>query len=75
MHLDKRVSNFVTSPRERNVFPIVKLLKGTIEDERRMNFNALETALATAMKELPRLPPVPCLTNKNVLVGVGRCHM
>ena len=74
MHLDKRVCNFVTSPRERNVFPIVKLLKGTIEDERRMNFNALETALATAMKELPRPSPVPCLTNKNVLLSVGRGH-
>ena len=75
MDLDRRLSQFVTSPRERNVFPIVRLLKRTIEDERNMNFNALETALAAAMKELPRLPPVPCLTNKNVLVGVGRCHM
>ena len=56
------------------MFPIVKLLKGTIEDERRMNFNALETALATAMKELPRPSPVPCLTNKNVLLSVGRGH-
>ncbi len=56
------------------MFPIVTLLKGTIEYERRMNFNALETALATAMKELPRPSPVPCLTNKNVLVSVGRSH-
>ncbi len=75
MELDRRLSQFNLSPRERNVFPIVRLLKRTIEDERQMNFNALETALAAAMKELPRPPPVPCLNNKKVLVGVGRCHM
>ncbi len=75
MDLDKRVSNFFTSPRERTVFPIVKLLKRTIEDERHMNFNALETALAAAITELPKPIPVPCLTNKKVLVGNGRCNM
>ena len=75
MDLDKRVSNFFTSPRERTVFPIVKLLKRTIEDERLMNFDALETALAAAMTELPKPIPVPCLANKNVLVGNGRCIM
>ena len=68
------MSNFVISPRERKVFPIVKLLKRTIEDERYMNFDAMETALVAAMKELPRPPPVPCLTNKKVLVGTRRCH-
>ena len=73
--LDKRVSNFVTSPRERTVLPIVKLLKRTIDDERHMNFDALETALAAAMTELPKPIPVPCLTNKKVFVGNGRCHM
>ena len=72
--LDKRLSNFVTSPRERTVFPIVKLLKRTIEDERQMNFDALETALAAAMTELPRPIPVPCLTSKKGLVSVGRGH-
>ena len=54
------------------MFPIVKLLKRTIEDERLMNFDALETALAAAMTELPKPIPVPCLANKNVLVGNGR---
>jgi hypothetical protein len=70
--LEKRVSNFVTSPRELTVFPIVKLLKRTIEDERQMNFDALETALAAAMTKLPRRIPVPCLTCKKVFVGIGR---
>ncbi len=73
--LDKRVSNFVTSPRERTVFPIVKLLKRTIEDERHMNFDALETALAAAMTELPMPIPVPCLSKKKVFVNNGRCNM
>ena len=56
------------------MWPIVKLLKRTIEDERHMDFNALETALVTSMKEIPRPPPVPVLTNSKVLVGVGRAH-
>jgi hypothetical protein len=73
--LDKRVSKFFMSPRERTVFPIVKLLKRTIEDERHMNFDALETALAAAMTELPKPIPVPCLTNKKVFVGIRRCSM
>ena len=72
--LDKRVSIFVTSPRELTVFPIVKLLKRTIEDERQMNFDALETALAAAITKLPRPTPVPYLTSKKVFVGIGRGH-
>jgi hypothetical protein len=72
--LDKRLSNFGTSPRELTVFPIVKLLKRTIEDERQMNFDALEIALAAAITKLPKPIPVPCLTSKKVFVGIGRGH-
>ena len=61
--LDKRVSNFGTSHRELTVFPIVKLLKRTIENERQMNFDALEAALAAAMTKLPKPPIVPCLAS------------
>ena len=60
------MSQFIIPAIERNMFPNVRLLKRTIEDERLMNFDALETALAAAMTELPKPIPVPCLTNEGV---------
>ena len=57
---------------ELSVSELSGALKRTIEDERQMNFVALETALAAATTKLPRPIPVPCLTSKKMLVGVWR---
>jgi hypothetical protein len=49
LDLDRRFSQFIISPMERNVFSNVRLLKRTIEVIGcHMNFDALETALAAA---------------------------
>ena len=52
----------------------MRLLKRDIEVGLHMSFDALETVLAAARIGLLRPPLVLCLTNKKVLVGVGRCH-
>ena len=70
--LDRCLIQLIISPKE--LFQNVRLLKRDIEVGLHMSFDALETVLAAARIGLLRPPLVLCLTNKKVLVGVGRCH-